>query len=158
MKTLAATFGILVLAAVLVVPVFAHRQGWDDMEGSGYCWNDSWWAEDIPQGQRAKVDKLERKFFKDTSKLRTQIWAKSNELDVLMCSSNPDPQEVRKLQNDIGDLKRTLDEKRNDFELKARKMIPDRGAFTRSYCGRRGMGIRGHYGHRGGYGPGTCWR
>jgi zinc resistance-associated protein len=128
------------------------------MGGPGYCWDDTWWAGDVPEEQRAEMDRLDRRYFKDTSKLRNELWTKSDELGLLLRSPNPNSKEVRALQNDISDLKGKLAEKRTDFELEARKVIPERG-YSRGHgrgYGRHMMGMSGS-GHRGGYGMGGCW-
>jgi zinc resistance-associated protein len=163
MKKLTTIIGILILAGILVAPVYAHREGWGGhMGGPGNCWDNTWSSADLTNEQRTKVDQLERDFYKDTSELRNEIWTKSDELDILLNSSDPDPKEVRTLQKDISNLKGTLAEKRTDFELEVRKVIPE-SAYTKGF-GRHMMGkgygrhmMGSGYGHRGDRGPGRCW-
>ncbi len=159
MKRLGTTLGILIVIAFLAVPVFAHRGGWGGwMHGPGQGWGGGDRYSDQTEDQRADLNKLEEKFFSDTSKLRNEIWAKSDELDIVLNASDPDSQKARKLQKKISDLRTKLADKRVDFDLEARKIAPS-GSYG------RGNG-RGHYrgnmmgygpSGNGGRGPGYCW-
>jgi hypothetical protein len=88
--------------------------------------------------------------------LRNQIWDKSNELDAVLSSLNPDIDQTKALQNEISGLRGELDEKALSYNLEVRKIVPDQ---------RLGYGHGGGYGHhmgpygngRGYYGPGHCW-
>jgi zinc resistance-associated protein len=160
MKRLATIFGILIVIGILAVPVFAHRGGWGGwMHGPGQGWGSADRYSNLTDDQRADLNKLEDKFFADTSKLRNEIWAKSDELNILLDSSDPDSKKARKLQKEISDLRTKLADKRVDFDLEARKIAPN-GGYGRRY-GRRHYG--GHimgYGSSGnvGRGPGYCWK
>jgi Spy/CpxP family protein refolding chaperone len=155
MKKLATAFGILILVSVLVTPVFAYRGGWGGwMRGPGYCWDEGRFSGNLNEDQRTEMNKLERNFFKETSKVRDQLWTKSDEFDILLDSTDPDPKKVRKLQKDISNLRAQLAEKRIDLELEVRKVAPDAG-YARGYGRGYGRHMRG-YGPRGGYGPGGC--
>jgi len=62
---------------------------------------------------------------------------------------DPDREKVKALQKELSDLRAKIDEKRLNYELEARKIIPDdqrAGRYGRGYYGR----------HMGGYGPGVC--
>jgi zinc resistance-associated protein len=100
------------------------------------------------------MDELQRNHYKDTSKLRGDLWAKSDQLDILLDSSNPDPGEVRALQKDISNLRAQLADKRLDLEIQSRKVAPDAGN-RRGYARGYGQHMRG-FGHRGGYGFSRC--
>jgi Spy/CpxP family protein refolding chaperone len=105
--------------------------------------------------QERQLDDLNHKFFDETASLRNDIWQKTNELNVLLNSPNPDIEKSKALQKELSDLRAKMAEKRLSYDLEARKIAPD----TR-YAQRWGYG----YGHMmgwgprmGGYGPGACW-
>jgi zinc resistance-associated protein len=109
------------------------------------------------------LDKLHQKFHDETAQLRNEIWTKSRELNTLLNSPNPDTEKAKALQKEISDLRAQLAEKRLNFKLEERKIVPEvrfgRG-HGKGYYGHhmRGYGPGMGYGHHmGGYGPGTCW-
>ncbi len=166
--------GILILVGFLTAPVFAHRWGGGENyggPGAGPCWFDSEDYANLSETQRADLDKLEEKYNNDTTKLREQIWQKSEELNTILNSPNPDAKKAQTLQKEISNLKAKMGEQKLNFELEARKIAPNarmgRG-YGRGY-GHRGYGARGHghgmgyhHGQYGNYGPrgggyGPCW-
>jgi len=155
MKKLVTTLGILTLVAVLAAPVFADRWGNDTWgRGPGSCWQGSEPNGNLTETQNAELGRLEQKFYNDTAKLRGEIWAKSEELSNLLNSADPDVNKVKALQKEINNLRANMDREKIDFELKARKITPDRGyarGFSRGY-GRHMMGYGGAYGHTPGHG------
>lgn len=154
MKKAITTLGILVLAGVLAAPVFAHRSGGGGgMHGGDYgdCRYEGGRAGKITDEQREAIDNLEEEFYADTSKLRNELFGKTDELEILLRSSDPDPAKAKAIQKEISELKAKLAEKRIDFELKARKIAPE--YIGRGY-GRHMLGGRGQ--HMGGRGPGAC--
>jgi zinc resistance-associated protein len=133
MKKVATTLGILLLVTFLATPVLAGRWGgggWS--RGPGSCWQDRVPYSDLTENQNAELDKLEQNFFNSTAKLRDEIWAKSEELNTLLNSSDPDTKKVRSLQREISDLRAKMDRERIDFELEARKIAPTSG-YGRGY-------------------------
>jgi len=133
--------------------------------GPGACWNygrgygspgyGNQGYGNLTDEQEKQLDELNQKFFDETASLRNDIWQKTNELNVLMDSSNPDAEKVKALQKELSDLRAKMAEKRITYDLEARKIAPD----TR--FGRRGGYGYGHmmgWGPRmGGYGPGARW-
>lgn len=157
MKKLVTILGIMILVSVLIPPAFAYRGGCGgQFRGSGDCWGGRF-SENLTEDQRAEMDKLQRSFFKDTSKHRNELWTKSEELDFLLDASDPDPKEVRNLQKDISNLRAQLAEKRIDLELETRKIAPKASSSYGRGCSRGyGKEIRG-CGSRGGSRAGGCW-
>jgi zinc resistance-associated protein len=105
--------------------------------------------------QEKQLDELNHKFFDETASLRNDIWQKTNELNALLDSPNPDVEKSKSLQKELSDLRAKMADKRLSYDLEARKIAPD----TR-------YGQRGGYGYgrpmgwgprMGGYGPGACW-
>ena len=151
MRKLATTLGILFLVGLLAAPVFAYRGGWGGWShGPGSCWLDNGSYGNLTESQNAELDRLEQKFSNDTAKLQDEIWAKSEELDTILNAANPDVKRVKALQKEISGLRAEMDRQRIDFELNARKIIPDRNSYARGYSrgyGRHMMGYGGGYGH-----------
>ena len=167
MTRLMKTLGIAVLIGTLAVPVFAWAYDWGRGHHMMGPWDRGGYHErgygNTTEEQRGQLAELDRKVYNETAKLRDEIWTKSNELNALLNSPNPDPEKAKALQKEIGDLRTTLDEKRLAYELEARKIAPESrlsGGYGRGYNGRHMEGYGPGMGsgrHRGGYGPGTCW-
>ena len=158
MKKLATTLGVMVLVGVMAVPAFAGRGGWGDRtRGPGNCqqWANS--QKELTEDQLAKMDELGQKFYANTSKLRHEVWAKSDDLDILLNSSDPDPKKAEALQKEISQLRGKMAQKRLEYNLEAGKIAPgiQRG---------RGLGRQHHKRHGNGpgsymndYRRGQCW-
>ena len=164
MKTLLTVLGIVLLIGFMAYPAFSDSHGWNwgrHMMGT--------WDRDCRHGhmhdpgygnlrdaERGKLEELERQYYQETEGIRNQIMNKSEEPDELMDSQNPDLERARAIQRDISELRAELDQKDFDYELEARKIIPE-SRFGSGYV--RGY-HRGYWGHDQdmGYGPGACWR
>jgi zinc resistance-associated protein len=164
MKKILGVLGIALLIGVFAYPAFSRGPGW----GWGHHMM-GFWDRDYQYGSmhergyeglsdrnRSRMEELDRKYYEETEGLRNQILEKSEELDALLDTPNPEQERVMALQGEISDLRAGLDRKELDYELEARKILPD-DRFERGYG--RGSG-RDHWGRGAsmGYGPGTCWR
>jgi zinc resistance-associated protein len=177
--------GALFLVAAIAYPVFAWGPGWGGMyrgmgwgNGPMYGGNSGYGYGTLDKEQATKLDQLRQKFFNDTTTLRNDLWNKSRELDSIVNTENPDTAKAEALQNEISDLRSKLSQKRLDFQLEARKIVPnaDRsegygpgyGRGMRGYGPGYGPGMMGYgpgygpgmmgYGqHMGGFGGGGCW-
>ncbi len=166
MKKLTSILGITMLVAALSVPVFAWAHGWgrgqynmgyqggcpgyETEYGKGYG--------NLTEDQREKLEKIGRAFYKENDQVRNKIWSKSQELNGLLNSSNPDADKAKALQKEISELRSKLDQARINFKLEAGKINPD-ARFGEKYG--RGYGRYDRYrgghmmdfgGHMGGYG------
>jgi zinc resistance-associated protein len=185
MKKVGMISGLVLLAALVAYPVLAWGPGWGggpmmgyggygggpmmgyggNGGGPGSCWNGGRGYGNPGYGnpaygnltdeQEKQLDDLNRKFFDETASLRNDIWKKTNELDVLLDSPNPDVEKSKALQKELSDLRAQMAEKRLSYNLEARKIAPDarnarRGGF--GYGHMMGWGP-----HMGGYGPGGGW-
>ena len=175
MKKILAVVGILALAAVVAVPVMAQGPGYGrGRQMQGYrggdpeaCPRYGWGYGNLTDEQRDQMDALHQKFFDQTAQVRSQMWAKKAELNVLMNTSNPDLEKARALQKEISDLRAKMAQERINLYAETKKIDPDarfgqgwgRGkGFGPGPCG----GNDGGYGmgrgwHRGGPGQGPCW-
>ena len=154
---------ILILAAALAAPVFAHGRSWgrhayqrgDWNSGPGYCWQDERGDASLTGEQRDQLGKLQQEFRDQNIQLRTEIRSKAAELNSVLNMANPDAEKAKALQQEISNLRAKMDQNRLDFELEAHKISPD-ARFGRGYG--KGYGPGMSYGRsRGGSGPGGCW-
>ena len=161
MKRLGILTGIILLIAAIAYPVFAHGPGWsrghhmlgDWGGGPGYCWQYDRRGSNLTAEQKTRLDQLTQKFSEKTAPLRDKIWAKSDELNTVLNSPDPDTEKAKTLQREISDLRSQLAEHRLAFKIEERKINPNfrsGGGYGKGY----GRHMRG-YGP--GYGPGSCW-
>ena len=121
------------LVAAIAYPVFAcgpeqgrgHHMKGDWGRGPGDCMRSGGGYKKLTDEQRTQLDNLHQKFYDETADIRSGIWSKSGELNILMNTSTPDPEKAKTLQKEIGALKAKMAEKRLEFELDARKIAPD---------------------------------
>jgi hypothetical protein len=99
---------------------------------------------DLSRDEIRQLEETHAAFYKDTEKLRDNIYDKEVDLSKELAGKNPDKQQASKLQKEISKLRSQLDQKRIDHLIEARKVAPNAG---------RGW-MRG-YGSRGGE---YCWR
>jgi zinc resistance-associated protein len=159
MKRLGMILGIVVLAGAVAVPVFAWGPGW----GWGHPMMGYWGVGpgyggsygNLTSEQRSQMGTLNRKFYDETADLRHQIWAKYSDLDFAQNGAKPDLEKAKALRTEISELKAKLEEKEINYELEARKIVPQEQAGN-AYAGGYGYPMGG-YGPGMGYGPGACW-
>jgi len=189
MKRLAVILGCLMALTALAYPVFAYGPGWGWGPGGGghhlwgrghhmggygagpgYCWGYGRGDAGLTAEQQKQLNDLEQGFFDDTEPLRNELFSKFEELNVLLSQADPDPEKAKALQKEINELRTKMGEKRLDYDLKARKILPGEAygkGFDRGPGRGYGKGFgRGGYGspmwgpgfNRGGRGTGYCWR
>ena len=163
MKKLTMILGILLLAGAVAVPVMAwgpgmgwgrHMMGyWDNGPGYGRDYRN------LTPDQQSKLESLDRKYYDETRTLRDQIWTKSEELNTVLNSATPDLTKAKTLQNEISNLRASLDEKTLNYEVEARKIAPEQqlgyadGGWYGHHMGPYGHGSMMGYGN----GQGYCW-
>lgn len=143
---------ILITALIAVGFLTTHAFSWGPGRGMGgygggnscpgidrYAWND------LTDAQKDELTALRQKFIDDTYELRASMMQKHNEVRLLMETSQPDRAELSRLNTEISDLMKQLQENRIDFMLAAKKVAPE---------ARFGQGMGGGY-HKG-YGRGDC--
>ena len=129
----------------------------------------------LTEGQKAKLEDLNKKFYDETIDTRDKIRTKSAELGSILNDKEPDIEKAKALMKEINDLKEALAEKRLDYQLEARKIVPDSrydrgfgmGYGPHRFSGGPGMGYgprmfgggpgMGYGNNMRGYGPGLCW-
>ena len=144
---------VALLALTMAVPVFAWGPGGGRVGGMmgrynrapGY--NQQYYNNTLTQEQQTQLNALQKKFYDETTELRNQMWAKSNELNTILNSTDPDAAKVKALQNEINDLRAKISEAGIDYDLEAKKINPEaygtRGVGPRMGGFGRGMGTFG---------------
>lgn len=139
-------FGIVfLLVLALSTYAFAYRGDGPMGAGNGYG------PADCPYGygmgnvqlteqERTQLDEARDKFFEQTKDLKDQIYAKHTTLNEELAKETPDTKKASKLQSEISDLKKQLDQKRLEHRLEVKKINPQLGA---GYGYGRGQGGRG---------------
>lgn len=165
MKTILTILGIVLLVGVFAYPALSNGHGW----GWGHHMMGFWDRDhryghmydrgygNLSDEERDKLDELDRKYYQETEGIRNQIVDKSDELDALMDSQNPDLERARELQREISRLRADLDQKELKYELEARKLVPEQKLGSGYGRGHH----RGYWGRGGGMGYGSggaCWR
>ncbi len=114
---------------------------------------------DLSRDQRNQLQALRQKFIDDTYELRSERFARQQEIRMLMQTSNPDAARLNKLSAEMNDLQKQIMDKRIEFVLAAKKIAPELamgpgmgyGRGMRRHAGMAGSGMMtGFYGHRGG--------
>jgi len=154
MNKIITTLGIVLLAGVIAIPVLAHGPGWgrgrhmmgDWGNRTGYSSEYGRGHDRMNEDQRNQLDKLNKSYYDEIAQLRSQLWDKSEEINSLLNSSNPDVDKARAIQKEISELRAKLDQVRIDFEFESNKINPDL-RFGHGY----GRGRRGDRGTE------TCW-
>jgi Spy/CpxP family protein refolding chaperone len=114
------------LVGAIAIPVLAHDPGWGrgrHMMGDwgnrpGYSHESGRGYDRMTEDQRNHLDQLNKSFYDETAKLRSQLWDKPGELDTLLNSLNPDVDKAKALQKDISELRTKLDQVRINFTPK----------------------------------------
>ena len=115
---------------------YGHMMGPGWQQGGGYYGNLS--AEEI-----AKLEQNRADFFKATEGLRQQLYEKELALQSELAKANPDTSMASKLQGEISRLQSDLDQKGLDYEIQARKSVPNYSRGHRGYGSMMGYGPRG---------------
>ena len=176
MKKIMATLGILALAALIAVPVLAQGPGYGKGRGMmgmtargpvdpASCPRYGWAYGELTDEQRSQMAELEalrQRHFDETAEVRSQMWARQGELNILMATSDPDLEKARAIQKEISDLRAKMAQERINLYEEAGKINPDL-RFGRAWGRGFGPGTEG-YGpgmgrgrHRGGHGMGPRW-
>lgn len=171
MKKLLFALSGLFLVTILATSAFSwgpHRGGGGHMMGNwggeyGNRGQYNYGYEVLTEEQRTELTELDKKFYDETAELRNKMWTKSTELNTLLNMENPDITKAKALQKEVNDLRSELDLKGLEYQVAARKIVPDTGlgrGYGRGYGkhmwgGGPGMGY-GH--HMRGLGPETCWK
>ncbi|MGD9209368.1 MAG: periplasmic heavy metal sensor [Desulfobacteraceae bacterium] len=161
---------VLVVSVALVgiaYNVFAYGgMGWGH-HGSGWYGQgdyDRGYYNQMSPEEYTQFQQEREAFFKETEKLRTDLFETGRELQNELAKSEPDAAKASKLQKEISNLQAQFDQKRIDHMIKMRKLNPNAGRGFMRGGPMMGQGY-GHmmgrgYGHMMGDAPrggGYCW-
>lgn len=158
--------GIAFLVSIAAAYAFAHGPGWGWGQGYGHMmgpdgWGPGWhhnggygysqedYYGNLSADEIAKLDQQRSEFFKATENIRQKLNEKELALRSELAKDDLDTNKASKLQSDISKLQSNLDQERLNYEIKARKTLPN---YNR---GHRGYGPMMGYGF---HGDGYCWR
>ncbi|MBN1848910.1 MAG: periplasmic heavy metal sensor [Deltaproteobacteria bacterium] len=135
MKKLLITATVALLVCAVAYPALARGPAMGQGNNPAYGGPYTNYAPqpNLTDEQRTQLDQLHKKFYDETVQIRNELGSKSLELNNLLRSSNPDATKVKALQKEISDLRAKLDEKRVDFDLEARKIVPEGYDFGMGY-------------------------
>jgi len=164
MRRLMIILGIVILAGAIAIPGMAfgphgrwggHMMGpWGGMNTPyGIPYGVSY--SDLTGEKQQKVDELMSRFYQETSDLRSRLWTKQSELNLLLNQENPDNDRIRALEDEISKLQTQLLKKRVNLQRQLRKIAPE--LSQRGFIGRPWHWSMGYGHHMGMYGPGACW-
>lgn len=141
---------ILAVLAAFGISTFAfadRSDGYDHMMGSGMM-GPSWqqgggYYGNLSADEIAKLDQQRSEFFKATEGIRQQLYEKELALQNELSKDNPDTSKASTLQSEISKLRGELDQMRLDYEMQARKSVPNYNRGYRSHGPMMGHGPRG---------------
>jgi hypothetical protein len=169
MKRLTMNFGIMMLATLFAIPVYAMGGGMGGgmAGGSGGGGMMSSWGSGLldwfqkwrnggdytlpPAEEKNRMEGLDQQHDEDSAYLKYQLKMKERQLDALLASSDPDIQKARALSRGIRELRDEADQEQRRYEAEASKMNPGyrwgNGSDRSSYgltggSGNRGIGYR----------------
>ena len=148
MLTVVAIFGITTLAFAGWNRGYGHMMDRGDWTqgyhhrgeyGPGQSGNYS----NLSDEEIAKLDQQRSEFRMTTEKIRQKLYEKNLALQTELAKENPDTSKASKLQREISKLQSDLDQKRLEYEIQARKSVPNYNRGHRGYGPMMGSGPRG---------------
>ena len=128
-KTLTITTTLLMIFLIAGV-VFAWGPG--KGQGMGYgsnsdCpgYNGQTAASELNKEQKDQLSALRQKFIDETYEARAAKFSKSQEMRMLMETSDPDRAKLTQLSNEILELEKGIMDKKIDFRLEIKKIAPE---------------------------------
>ncbi|MCB2187612.1 MAG: periplasmic heavy metal sensor [Deltaproteobacteria bacterium] len=96
--------------------------------GQGYRMGPSYqgWQNMTPE-QREELQKMRRKFMRETLPLRQELTSKQMELDTLWQEPQPDRKKIEELSKEVAELRSKLLQQRDHYLLECRENFGDRG-------------------------------
>ena len=114
---------------------------WDHRGGSGH--GQGQYYGNLSQEEIAKIDQQRADFFNATENTRQKLYEKELALRSELAKENPDTSKASNLQSEISKLQSDLDQTRLDYQIQARKSVPNYGRGDSGYGHMMGNGPRG---------------
>lgn len=112
-----------------------HRGGSGHGQGQYYG--------NLSEQEIAKIEQQRTGFFKATENNRQMLYEKELALRSELAKENPDTSKASNLQSEISKLQSDLDQTRLDYQIQARKSVPNYGRGDSGYGHMMGNGPRG---------------
>lgn len=130
MKKFKLISGIVFLSIFLALPALAdwgrgHPMKSRGQEGRAANQGNFGRFHNLTEEQQNQIKKLRQDLFDRTADLRTQVIAKSAELNIFLNTTDPDVDKAKTLQKELSDLQAKMDQERIVFQLELRKIDPD---------------------------------
>ena len=139
--------GIMVIAVVAIFGITTLAfAGWGGMH-SGYGYGQEGYSGNLSTDEITKIDQQRAEFFKATEDIRQKLYEKELALRSELAKKNLDTSMASKLQSDISKLQSNLDQKRLDYEIRARESVPSYNRGRGGYGSMMGYGPRGSGGY-----------
>ncbi len=182
-KKISIVIGVVLVAALAAAPVFAQGPGWWGRGGGwgmspgmmngmmmgpgmmgGYGYGPGWTNQNVDPEKAKSFYAAQEKFFRDTEKLRQEIYAKRLELQAMYANPKTSKDDLIAKQREVLALRDQLAEKRLSFRKDIQDKYPElsygwgRGWHRGGWGMGPGMMMGGW--SRGGWGggPGYCWQ
>ncbi|MCG8688777.1 MAG: periplasmic heavy metal sensor [Desulfobacterales bacterium] len=142
---------LITLTALMTIAFFtANAFAWGHGNGKrGGCrGQNNPMYDNLTDDQKTQLKELRQQFVDETYETRSAIFAKHQEMRMLMETSNPDKSKLKAMVNDMAEMKKVMALKGIDFALKAKEIAPEL-RFP------MGFGQKGGFG-KGGFG-GECF-
>ena len=98
---------------------------------------------DFSADETAKLDQQRSEFLKATENIRQKLYEKELALRSELAKEDPDTSKASKLQGEISKLQGELDQQRLDYEIQARKKVPNYNRDYERHGPMMGYGFRG---------------
>lgn len=142
--------GIIALTVVAVFGISAVAFGWGGPPGSGMYrgggpgYHHPGYYGSPSAEEMARFEEQRAEFFNETAETRQQLYEKQAALRAELAKQNPDAGRAAALQQEISDLRGTMDQKRLEHNIRAGD------PYSGNYRGGRGGGPKRGFGGRGG--------
>ena len=133
---------IFVLMIATSVSAFHHKgmKGQSGNNPKNRC--DMIQSLNLSDEQVTKFKDIRTKNFEQTKEIRTEIFNKNAELDMLWNQANPDAQAIKNKMNEVNGLEKQLNEMFVDFRLECRKILTPEQLDRCLAEGKRGFGMK----------------
>jgi len=146
MKRFATASIILLIVIAIALPVLGHGFGQERGNGmmqggfggrgsGGYCYDND--NTNLTAEQSKEIKALRDKYLEKITPLRSELFAKRSELQLLWNKENPDRDLIKAKEVEIDAIHDQLRDKMTDYRLEANKLIPSdqRSGFRGGFMG-----------------------
>jgi zinc resistance-associated protein len=114
---------VLLLTSAVAAEAQWWKSGSGGARGTGPGWRSDFSGLNLTEDQQKKLDSLYQTYGKDVAKLHNTLGQKQLEMNSLLLEPNPDQSKVTNLQKELSGLQSSLNDKRINYQLEARKIL-----------------------------------